>query len=257
MLLQIFKTLPGTVGAQMEETGRAAPPFGFRPDSVRRRHAEDVRSEDRLCSRRRSKRKRRWGCTRSSPILRRERFPLALISPASDKTISSTLGELPRPAVALLMNPADAAPRGLKDDDPIKVFNELGEVQCAVKIEATIREGTVSLPKGIVAQEHVEPVDQQRARARLADRSRRRRVLQRRPRGGRAAGISRVSPQRRNGATQSFLRKTNVASWRLGGGSRKDPSSSYTTATLSIARLKAAVRRSPILGSARSASRMS
>ena len=31
MLLQIFKTLPGTVGAQMEETGRAEPPFGFRP----------------------------------------------------------------------------------------------------------------------------------------------------------------------------------------------------------------------------------
>ena len=37
-----------------------------------------------------------------------ERFPLALISPASDKTISSMMGELPRPAVALLMNPADA-----------------------------------------------------------------------------------------------------------------------------------------------------
>ncbi len=31
MLLQLFKTLPGTVGAQMEETGRAAPPCGFRP----------------------------------------------------------------------------------------------------------------------------------------------------------------------------------------------------------------------------------
>ena len=31
MLLQLFKTLPGTVGAQMEETGRAVPPFGFRP----------------------------------------------------------------------------------------------------------------------------------------------------------------------------------------------------------------------------------
>jgi anaerobic selenocysteine-containing dehydrogenase len=37
----------------------------------------------------------------------------------------------------------------LKDGDPIKVFNELGEVQCAVKIEATIRAGTVSLPKGL------------------------------------------------------------------------------------------------------------
>jgi anaerobic selenocysteine-containing dehydrogenase len=29
------------------------------------------------------------------------------------------------------------------------VFNELGNVQCAVKIDATIREGTVSLQKGL------------------------------------------------------------------------------------------------------------
>jgi anaerobic selenocysteine-containing dehydrogenase len=47
------------------------------------------------------------------------------------------------------MNPADAAARGLKDGDPIKVFNEQGEVQCALKVEGTIREGTVSLPKGL------------------------------------------------------------------------------------------------------------
>ena len=47
------------------------------------------------------------------------------------------------------MHPADAARRGLKNDDPIRIFNDLGEVQCAVKVEATIREGTVSLPKGL------------------------------------------------------------------------------------------------------------
>ena len=32
-------------------------------------------------------------------------FPLALISPASERTVSSTLAELPRPDVHLLMNP--------------------------------------------------------------------------------------------------------------------------------------------------------
>ena len=37
-----------------------------------------------------------------------DQFPLALISPASDRTISSTLGELPRPEVRLLMHPDDA-----------------------------------------------------------------------------------------------------------------------------------------------------
>ena len=148
MLLQIFKTLPGTVGAQMEETGRAAPPFGFRPiqfvDVMPRTFDQKIdlfppalEAEAPL------------GLYTFQPDPASERFPLALISPASDRTISSMMGELPRPAVALLMNPADAAPRGLKDDDPVKIFNEQGEVQCAVKIEATIREGTVSLPKGL------------------------------------------------------------------------------------------------------------
>ena len=148
MLLQIFTTLPGAVGAQMEETGRATPPFGFRPiqfvdvlpntfDRKVDLFPSTLEAEAPL------------GLYTFQPDPATERFPLALISPASDKTISSTLGELPRPAVALLMNPSDAAHRGLKDDDPITVFNELGEVQCAVKIESTIREGTVSLPKGL------------------------------------------------------------------------------------------------------------
>src|SRR4029453_14863989 len=55
----------------------------------------------------------------------------------------------PRPAVALLMNPDDAAPRGLKNDDPVRVFNEQGEVKGAGRIEGTIGEGAVWLPKGL------------------------------------------------------------------------------------------------------------
>ena len=38
-------------------------------------------------------------------------YPLALISPASERTISSMLSELPRPEVRLLMHPDDAAVR--------------------------------------------------------------------------------------------------------------------------------------------------
>ena len=44
-------------------------------------------------------------------------FPLALISPASEHTISSTLGELPRTDARLLMHPDDARARGLADGD--------------------------------------------------------------------------------------------------------------------------------------------
>ena len=148
MLLEIFKTLPGTVGPQMGETGRATPPFGTRPvqfvDVMPRTVDEKVDFFPAALDA-----EAPLGLYTYQPDPATEQFPLALISPASDRTISSTLGELPRPAVALLMSPADAGPRGLKDDDPVRVFNTLGEVQCPVKIEATIREGTVSLPKGL------------------------------------------------------------------------------------------------------------
>src|SRR5207244_11207874 len=59
-----------------------------------------------------------------------DKYPLALISPASERTISSTLGELTRPDVKLTMHPDDAAARGLSDGDGVRVFNELGEVHC-------------------------------------------------------------------------------------------------------------------------------
>ena len=76
-------------------------------------------------------------------------YPLALISPASDRTISSTLGELPRTDANLTMHPDDAQARGLENNDLVRVFNELGEVHCTVNVNPSIRPGTVSLPKGL------------------------------------------------------------------------------------------------------------
>jgi anaerobic selenocysteine-containing dehydrogenase len=78
-----------------------------------------------------------------------EKFPLALISPASEKTVSSMLGELRKRAAVLQMNPADGTARGLATDDPVRVFNDLGEVHCAVALNPDIRPGTVSLAKGL------------------------------------------------------------------------------------------------------------
>src|SRR4051812_9038427 len=89
------------------------------------------------------------GLYRFQPDPATERFPLALISPSSERTISSTLGELPRPDVKLLMHPDDATARGLEENDTVRIFNELGEVHCPLTIAATIRPGTISLPKGI------------------------------------------------------------------------------------------------------------
>jgi len=78
-----------------------------------------------------------------------EEYPLALISPASEKTVSSTLGELRERAAVLQMNPGDAQARGLATDDPIRVFNARGEVHCPVALNKDIRPGTVCLPKGL------------------------------------------------------------------------------------------------------------
>ena len=76
-------------------------------------------------------------------------FPLALISPASDRTISSTLGELPRPEVRLQVHPEDAAARGVVDGDDVRVWNTRGEVRCRVQVGTWVRPGTVVLPKGL------------------------------------------------------------------------------------------------------------
>jgi anaerobic selenocysteine-containing dehydrogenase len=89
------------------------------------------------------------GLYRYQPDPATNHHPLSLISPASDRTISSTLGELPRPDVKLLMHPDDAAARGLADRDLVRIFNELGEVHCELGVTTSVRPGTVSLPKGL------------------------------------------------------------------------------------------------------------
>jgi anaerobic selenocysteine-containing dehydrogenase len=78
-----------------------------------------------------------------------ERFPLALISPASSRTISSTLGELHRRLVPLELHPADAAARGLAAGDPVRVWNERGEVRTALRLNPDLAPGVALLPKGL------------------------------------------------------------------------------------------------------------
>ncbi len=76
-------------------------------------------------------------------------FPLALISPATDRTISSTLGELRPEAVALAIHPDDAAARGIADGAAVRVFNGSGEVRCRARLDDSLRRGVVFLPKGL------------------------------------------------------------------------------------------------------------
>jgi anaerobic selenocysteine-containing dehydrogenase len=148
LLVKVLDSMPGSIGGALREGVHPAPPFGLAPvqfldvfPNTPDRKVDLFPAE--------LERSSAAGLYRYQPDPATDRYPLALISPASDRTISSTLGELPRNDVTLHMNPADAADRGLADNDLVRVFNDLGEVQCALRVLPTIRPGTVSLPKGL------------------------------------------------------------------------------------------------------------
>ena len=94
----------------------------------------------------------RWGAHALFPEYRArdEKFPLALISPASDRRISSTFGGM-KPSLEtppLLMHPADAAARQLADGAKVRVWNALGEVFLPLHVTDAVRRGVVSSEKG-------------------------------------------------------------------------------------------------------------
>jgi anaerobic selenocysteine-containing dehydrogenase len=147
-LLRIAGHLPQAVAAGLMQEGVAAPPFGGVPVQFvdvfpltdDRKvdlfpHALDASAP--------------VGLYGFQPDPATDQFPLALISPSSERTISSTLGELRERPALLRMHPDDAKARGLATDDPVRVFNELGEVQCPVAVDPAMRLGTVSLSKGL------------------------------------------------------------------------------------------------------------
>ena len=76
-------------------------------------------------------------------------YPLALISPATARMISSTLGELRSSTATLEIHPDDAQARGIAEGDVVRVFNERGRVECAATVTPQVPPGTVSLPKGL------------------------------------------------------------------------------------------------------------
>ena len=148
VLLHVMDSLPGTVAQQIRDDLRAEPACGFLPvqfGNVFPRTADrkvdlfpealDAEAGGRLYS--------------YLPDPATDQYPLALISPASDRTISSTLGELHRPQTSLLMHPVDATRRNLEEGDVVRVYNTLGAVECSLTIGTWIRPGTVSLPKGL------------------------------------------------------------------------------------------------------------
>jgi anaerobic selenocysteine-containing dehydrogenase len=147
-LLRITSRLPSSVSAGLMETGSATPPFGgapiqfvdvfpLTPDGKIDLFPAALHSGAPA------------GLYGYQPDPASERYPLALISPASEKSVSSTLAELRQRPAALQMHPDDALARGLESDDTVRVFNDLGEVHCPVALNKDLRPGTVAMPKGL------------------------------------------------------------------------------------------------------------
>jgi len=78
------------------------------------------------------------------------RYPLTLITPASDKRITSTFGGLAASDATpvLEMNPDDAQHRGLADGQSVRVWNDAGELVLPLRITAVVRPGVVCSEKG-------------------------------------------------------------------------------------------------------------
>jgi anaerobic selenocysteine-containing dehydrogenase len=77
------------------------------------------------------------------------RYPLVLISPASDRMITSTFGGVNGSATPPLeMHPADAAARGLANGTRVRMWNDLGEVHLTLRVTDAIAPGVVCSLKG-------------------------------------------------------------------------------------------------------------
>jgi anaerobic selenocysteine-containing dehydrogenase len=148
LMLRVLDQLPKAIGDDLRAGSPATPPMGLTPIQF-----VDVfpKTPDRkvdLCPADLDA-AAPMGLYAFQPDPATERYPLALISPSSERTVSSTLGELPRPDVKLTMHPDDANARGLADGDMVRIFNDLGEVQCPLTVSPLVRPGVVNLPKGI------------------------------------------------------------------------------------------------------------
>ena len=77
------------------------------------------------------------------------RHPLTLISPATEKLISSSLGELLEGEQPLAIHPDDARARGIAEGDTVRLWNELGEVVTRARLDPRLRAGVVALHKGL------------------------------------------------------------------------------------------------------------
>jgi anaerobic selenocysteine-containing dehydrogenase len=83
-----------------------------------------------------------------------DRFPLALISPASPKMINSMFGEFQQVSPAVHLSPTDAAARGLVQGQQVRVVSSLATIVVPLEVSAELRPGVALMTKGVWLREH-------------------------------------------------------------------------------------------------------
>lgn len=76
-------------------------------------------------------------------------YPLALVTPASNRTINSILGEVHAAEAVVTMSPVDASARSLRDGDVVRLWNDQASIELPCRIDAGLRAGVVAMPKGL------------------------------------------------------------------------------------------------------------
>ncbi|HET7295395.1 MAG TPA: molybdopterin-dependent oxidoreductase [Vicinamibacteria bacterium] len=74
--------------------------------------------------------------------------PLALISPSTERSVCSTLSEYGFREAWVELHPDDAASRGLREGQEVRVFNTLGELRVPLRLNPSLRAGVALVPKG-------------------------------------------------------------------------------------------------------------
>jgi anaerobic selenocysteine-containing dehydrogenase len=76
-------------------------------------------------------------------------YPLTMLSPSTHATINSLLGEVAPADPVVRIHPDDAAHRGIVEGAEVRVFNDRATLVVAARLDADLRPGVVTMPKGM------------------------------------------------------------------------------------------------------------
>jgi anaerobic selenocysteine-containing dehydrogenase len=133
--------------AQLDERGVAEPPGGLAPVQMVDALPRTADGMVHLCPEELDA-EAPGGLYHFEPPEEDERHPFALLSPASSRSICSTLAELAPGRPVVEIHPDDARRLGIVPRGAVRVHNPWGEVRAEARISQNVRPGVVVMEKG-------------------------------------------------------------------------------------------------------------